>query len=84
MRNQTGLHARRGPSCSPLFRFSILAEDPPSDIRELKLRDWQPKSMMVHQDQHSREARSTPVIDIHNHLGGGKDRLTEQVRESVT
>jgi predicted TIM-barrel fold metal-dependent hydrolase len=52
----------------------VLADDPPVDIRELKLRDWQPRSMMV--------TRSTvvdrpkfPVFDVHNHLGGGKDRL---------
>src|SRR5262245_41380425 len=45
------------------------------DIRDLKLRDWEPKSMMV--------AKATvvekplyPVVDMHNHLGGGKERLT--------
>jgi predicted TIM-barrel fold metal-dependent hydrolase len=47
----------------------------PADIRELKLKDWEPKSMMV--------AKTTivekplyPVVDVHNHLGGGKERLT--------
>jgi predicted TIM-barrel fold metal-dependent hydrolase len=47
----------------------------PGDIRELKLKDWEPRSMMV--------AKTTivekpvfPVIDIHNHLGGGKATLT--------
>ncbi|MDB5306913.1 MAG: putative metal-dependent hydrolase of the TIM-barrel fold protein [Gemmataceae bacterium] len=50
----------------------------PADIRELKLRDWEPKSMMV--------AKTTvvekplyPVVDVHNHLGGGKDRLRPEV-----
>jgi predicted TIM-barrel fold metal-dependent hydrolase len=48
------------------------------DIRELKLRDWEPRSMMV--------AKTTvvekplfPVVDVHNHLGGGKERLTPEV-----
>jgi predicted TIM-barrel fold metal-dependent hydrolase len=45
------------------------------DIKELKLRDWQPRPMVV--------TRSTEVplpafalIDVHNHLGGGKQILT--------
>lgn len=51
------------------------SKDAPADIRELKLKDWEPKSMMV--------AKTTivekplyPVVDVHNHLGGGKERLT--------
>jgi predicted TIM-barrel fold metal-dependent hydrolase len=54
------------------------AQDPTGDIRDLKLRDWEPRSMMV--------TRSTPVdrpkfpvVDVHNHLGGGKDQLTTAV-----
>jgi predicted TIM-barrel fold metal-dependent hydrolase len=52
-------------------------------IKELKLRDWEPRSMLV--------TRSTdvpkpafPVIDVHNHLGGGKGILTpERVQHYV-
>jgi len=47
----------------------------PADIRDLKLREWEPRSMMV--------AKTTlvnkpmfPVVDMHNHLGGGKQILT--------
>src|SRR4051812_44911329 len=46
------------------------------DIRELKLKDWQPKSMMVTKTTVV-EKPLFPVIDIHNHLGSGKQRLTE-------
>ncbi len=45
------------------------------DIRDLKLRDWQAKSMMVTKETRV-EKPAFPVIDIHNHLGGGKGWLT--------
>src|SRR5260221_73159 len=45
------------------------------DIRDLKLRDWQPKSMMVTKETRV-EKPAFHVIDIHNHLGGGKGWLT--------
>ncbi|MHC4565239.1 MAG: amidohydrolase family protein [Planctomycetota bacterium] len=45
------------------------------DISELKLRDWQPRSMLKTK-QTAIEKPAYPVIDVHNHLGGGKDRLT--------
>ncbi len=50
------------------------------DIRELKLRDWEPRSMLV--TKVTDVARPAfPVIDVHNHLGGGKAFLTpERVR----
>jgi predicted TIM-barrel fold metal-dependent hydrolase len=54
------------------------AADPPENIRDLKLRDWQPKSMMVTKVTPI-ERPMFPVIDVHNHLGGGKDRLTPAV-----
>lgn len=47
------------------------------DIRELKLREWEPRSMMVTKE-HLIEQPMYPVVDVHNHLGGGKDRLTPQ------
>ena len=52
----------------------VIAED---DIRELKLRDWQPRSMLVTK-QTIVETPRFPVIDIHNHLGGGKQFLTAE------
>jgi predicted TIM-barrel fold metal-dependent hydrolase len=52
--------------------------DPPNDIRELRLRDWEPRSMMVTKATVV-EKPLYPVIDMHNHLGGGKDRLTPDV-----
>jgi hypothetical protein len=57
---------------------AVSAED---DIKELKLRDWKPTSMLktkvsrIHRPAH-------PAIDVHNHLGGGKEKLTpEQVKK---
>src|SRR5579859_1930861 len=55
-----------------------LAAEPSGDIRDLKLRDWEPRSMMVTKTTIIEKPRY-PVIDIHNHLGGGKDRLTPAV-----
>lgn len=47
------------------------------DIRKLKLKDWKPKSMMV--TKVTRLAKPKyPAIDVHNHLGGGKKRLTKE------
>ena len=54
------------------------------DISQLKLRDWQPRSMLkTKQSQVNKPA--FPVIDVHNHLGGGRDRLTpERVKHYLT
>lgn len=47
------------------------------DIRELKLRDWEPRSMLV--VKATEIARPAfPVVDVHNHLGGGKTFLTPE------
>jgi predicted TIM-barrel fold metal-dependent hydrolase len=49
----------------------------PGDIREMKLHDWEPRSMLItHSTAVSRAKFS--VIDVHNHLGGGKAHLTPQ------
>lgn len=57
------------------------AED---DIKELKLRDWEPKSMLVTKTTIVEKPRF-PVTDIHNHLGGGKKYLTpERVQKYLT
>src|SRR6266849_4134921 len=64
----------------PLFGIlclnSAFAEDP-KDIKELKLRDWQPRSVMVTKTTIV-EKPIYPVIDVHNHLGGGAEFLTAQ------
>ena len=54
------------------------AKAPPAaeaDIRELKLRDWEPRSKMVTKTT-ILDKPLFPVVDVHNHLGGGKERLT--------
>src|SRR5713226_4660183 len=61
-----------GIHCIPV----VYAEDP-KDIKELKLRDWQPRSMMVAKTTIV-EKPMFPVIDVHNHLGGGAEFLTPQ------
>src|SRR5437879_6226345 len=63
------------PILSVLVPLTPLRAEPPADIRELKLRDWQPRSMMVTKTTIV-EKPLYPVIDIHNHLGGGKATLT--------
>lgn len=42
------------------------------DIRELKLKDWQPRSMLKTKVTHV-EKPAFPVIDVHNHLSRVKD-----------
>jgi predicted TIM-barrel fold metal-dependent hydrolase len=56
----------------------VQSAEPSGDIRELKLRDWQPRSMMVTKTTIV-EKPLYPVVDMHNHLGGGKGRLTPEV-----
>ena len=46
-------------------------------IREMKLRDWQPRSMLATKATTVSKAKF-PVIDAHNHLGGGKGILTPE------
>ena len=45
-------------------------------IRDLKLKDWHPKSMLVVK-QTQIQKPSAPVFDVHNHLGAGKEQLDE-------
>jgi hypothetical protein len=56
---------------------AIAAADSPSDIRELKLKDWAPKSAMVTKVTKV-DKPAFPVVDDHNHLGTGKAFLTPQ------
>ena len=57
------------------------AADPPENIRDLKLRDWRPKSMMVTKVTPV-ERPMFPVVDMHNHLGSGKDTADADGRET--
>lgn len=66
-------------SCLCLVPVSAFgqAEAKAEDIRDLKLKDWEPKSTM--------KAKVTqvnlpafPAIDVHNHLGGGVKTLTKE------
>lgn len=50
---------------------------PDDEIRELKLRDWQPRSMLATKTTIVETPRF-PVIDIHNHLRSGRDTLTPE------
>jgi predicted TIM-barrel fold metal-dependent hydrolase len=50
------------------------------NIKDLKLRDWQPRPMLVTKATEVPKPKF-PAIDVHNHLGGGKAVLTpERVR----
>jgi predicted TIM-barrel fold metal-dependent hydrolase len=60
--------------CCLMFAAPLAAQD---DIRELKLRDWEPRSMLKTKTTIVEKPRF-PVIDIHNHLGGGKLTLTAE------
>jgi hypothetical protein len=68
----------------PIFTFLAgttgvcQSAEPPTDLRELKLRDWEPRSMMVTKTTVVEKPRFS-VIDVHNHLGGGKERLKPDV-----
>jgi predicted TIM-barrel fold metal-dependent hydrolase len=67
---------------SSLISAAALAQEK-DDIKELKLRDWEPRSMLV--TKVTEVARPAfPVIDVHNHLGGGRTTLSaERVRHYV-
>ena len=64
-----------GPALIAFASLAVRAQDPSGDIRDLKLKDWTPKSMMVTKTTKV-DRPKYPVVDVHNHLGGGKDRLT--------
>jgi predicted TIM-barrel fold metal-dependent hydrolase len=55
---------------------AVLSQDH-DDIKELKLRDWQPRSMLITKVTEIAKP-AFPVIDVHNHLGGGKATLTPE------
>ncbi len=47
------------------------------DIRDLKLRDWQPRSMLKTKVTRV-NLPAFAVIDVHNHLGGGAQTLSDE------
>jgi predicted TIM-barrel fold metal-dependent hydrolase len=55
--------------------FTLAQEN--EDIKELKLRDWQPRSMLITKATDIAKP-AFPVIDVHNHLGGGTATLTPE------
>jgi predicted TIM-barrel fold metal-dependent hydrolase len=61
--------------------LTVVAQQPadkqPADIKELKLKDWEPRSMMATKTT-LLEKPMFPVVDMHNHLGGGKQTLTPE------
>jgi predicted TIM-barrel fold metal-dependent hydrolase len=59
-----------------LSRSAAAAQDK-DDIKELKLRDWEPRSVLVTKATEVAKP-AFPVIDVHNHLGGGKATLTRE------
>ncbi len=59
------------------FALPAVAAEPQGDIRELKLKDWKPKSMMVTKTTIV-EKPMFPVIDVHNHLGSGTKFLSPE------
>jgi predicted TIM-barrel fold metal-dependent hydrolase len=59
-----------------LSRTAAAAQDK-DDIKELKLRDWEPRSVLVNKATEVAKP-AFPVIDVHNHLGGGKATLTRE------
>lgn len=60
-----------------LLTATRLPAEPPGDIKELKLRDWEPRPMLVTKTTVV-EKPAFPVLDVHNHLGDGKDFLTNE------
>lgn len=76
--------ARVGPSFHDTENFGVLvfgkelkSEESGGDIRDLKLADWQPRSMLKTKVTRV-NTPAFPIIDVHNHLGGGASVLTEE------
>jgi predicted TIM-barrel fold metal-dependent hydrolase len=66
-------------SCAFILLATLaVAEEPATDIRDLKLRDWEPRSMLVTKVTEVPKP-AFPAIDVHNHLGGGADLTPEVV-----
>jgi predicted TIM-barrel fold metal-dependent hydrolase len=64
-------------SIATLLTLALSASAQTDDIRDLKLKDWKPRSMMVTKETKV-DKPAFPVVDIHNHLGSGKGRFTPE------
>lgn len=62
-----------GPAVGPAAQAQ--GPKPDQDIRNLLLRDWSPRSMIV-STVTKIDRPAFPVVDVHNHLGGGSAILT--------
>ena len=71
LRSIAGLHA------VVFLMSSVALGQETGDIKQLKLRDWQPRSMLITKTTDVTKP-AFPVIDVHNHLGGGKGTLTPE------
>ena len=77
--NRTAIGSLTCALLAPALAFSQEKED----IKDLKVRDWQPRSMLITKTTEVAKP-AFPVIDVHNHLGGGKRILArERVRHYV-
>ncbi len=56
---------------------ATIPEKSKEDIQNLKLADWQPRSMLKTKVTRV-NTPAFPVIDVHNHLGGGAKTLTAE------
>jgi predicted TIM-barrel fold metal-dependent hydrolase len=70
-------HLLIAPAIFSLMTSVLAGAESPTDIRELKLKDWVPKSMLVTKTTKI-EKPAFPAIDVHNHLGAGKEFLTPE------
>ena len=61
----------------PLIASLPVQAQKPDDIKELRLKDWEPRSMLVTKTTEVQKP-AFPLIDVHNHLGGGKAMLTPE------
>ena len=62
--------------CLALCTAPLFAQEE-SDVRQLQLKDWQPKSMLNVKET-ALDKPAFPAIDVHNHLGGGKHLRTPE------
>jgi predicted TIM-barrel fold metal-dependent hydrolase len=74
-----------GLSAVALASLHVAAAQDTQDIKQLKLRDWHPRSMLITKTTEVAKP-AFPVIDVHNHLGGGKaflnaDRVKHYIEE---
>jgi predicted TIM-barrel fold metal-dependent hydrolase len=72
-----GVNAGLFAVCLLLPGLTFAQAQQKEDIKELKLRDWQPRSMLITKATNV-DRPAFPAIDVHNHLGGGKATLTPE------